>query len=52
MVYMEPVSLGIKPLFNSWINTIPEKCKERSNIKTTLDEFFDKYVDKTIEFLR
>ena len=23
MVYMEPVSLGLKPLIKSWINTLP-----------------------------
>jgi dynein heavy chain len=27
MVYMEPVSLGLKPLITSWMNTIPEGCK-------------------------
>jgi len=25
MVYMEPVSLGLKPYFDSWLNTLPER---------------------------
>jgi len=25
MVYVEPVSLGIMPYFNSWLNTLPAK---------------------------
>lgn len=52
MVYMEPVSMGLKPLFNSWINKLPEKVQERPSIKKFLEEFFDKYVEKSIEFLR
>ncbi|KAL4464296.1 hypothetical protein ABPG72_011341 [Tetrahymena utriculariae] len=51
MVYMEPISLGLKPLFQSWINTLPEKC-DRPTIKKALEEFFDRYVEKSIEFLR
>jgi len=30
MVYMEPVSLGIKPLITSWINQIPENFRIHS----------------------
>lgn len=39
---MEPVSMGLKPLFNSWVNKLPEKVQERPSIKKFLEEFFDK----------
>jgi len=42
MVYMEPVSMGLKPLFSSWINKLPEKVQERPSIKKFFEEFFDK----------
>jgi dynein heavy chain len=29
MVYVEPVSLGLKPLVLSWVNSIPEVMKKR-----------------------
>jgi len=44
MVYMEPFSLGLKPLFSSWLNTLPPKIKEREIIIQTLKEFFDKVI--------
>lgn len=51
MVYMEPISLGLKPLFKSWLNTLPEKIGERPTIKNALENFFDK-VASIIYFLK
>lgn len=42
MVYMEPVSMGLRPHFDTWINTLTEKVAERETIKETLDTFFMK----------
>lgn len=30
MVYMEPVSMGVQPLIDCWINAIPENFKIHS----------------------
>lgn len=29
MVYMEPISLGLKPLIVSWLNTLPPHVKAK-----------------------
>lgn len=31
MVYMEPVSLGLKPYFTSWLNTLPPRVLEHAD---------------------
>ena len=31
MVYMEPSALGLQPLIDSWIDLLPEGCKEKKS---------------------
>jgi dynein heavy chain len=45
MVYLEPVSLGLKPLIQSWLNTIPEGCKKLKNFVPSLNYLFDTYLE-------
>ena len=39
MVYMEPVSLGLKPLIVSWLNTLPPHVKAKQTGTITLFAF-------------
>jgi dynein heavy chain len=52
MVYMEPVSLGLKPQIVSWLNTIPEGCKKSKNFTNQLNLLFDLYLEPALEYLR
>jgi len=36
MVYMEPVSIGLKPYFTSWLNTLPPRCYSNPAVKEKL----------------
>ena len=54
MIYMEPVSLGIEPLMNSWIteemNQLPEAY--RSSFENRIRFLFTSFVKEALEFLR
>lgn len=50
MIYMEPSSLGWRPLFKSWLNTRP-KAFGPPQIKK-LNDLFEKFVDPCIELIR
>lgn len=52
MVYMEPVSLGLKPLVLSWLNKIPPAFKEKKTIEKSLEQLFDVYLESSIDFVR
>lgn len=53
MVYMEPVSLGIQPLVDSWVtNQIPENVLIRKTLITKINRYFDIFLKKTIDFIR
>ena len=52
MVYMEPVALGVTPLVDSWMNTIPSGLKTKKNFVPTLRALFDKYLEPSIEFAK
>jgi len=52
MVYMEPVSLGIKPLIDSWIARLPNGMKNKKTFIPFLRDLFDKYLEKCIEFIK
>lgn len=52
MVYMEPESIGIKPLIDSWMKVLPEQLKSRTKLMTTLKSLFSELVDDSLEFIR
>jgi len=52
MVYMEPGSLTLSPLYKSWVHTLPGKVKESPNITAKLLQLYETYLDDTCYFLR
>ena len=52
MVYMEPASLGIKPLLASWLNTLPPKVQANEGISRKLRELGDEFLEDACYFLR
>ena len=52
MVYLEPISLGLKPLLESWFKKLPENIKERKSIVKKLRELWGIYVKNLIHFIR
>jgi dynein heavy chain, axonemal len=40
MVYMEPDSIGIRPLIDSWFKVLPEQLKKRTKFITILKNLF------------
>src|ERR1700733_13336736 len=52
MVYMEPVSLGTQPLIDSWLIQLPEGMRKRKMFLHALKEFFSKYLDISLEFMK
>jgi len=52
MVYMEPESLGLKPLVSSWMNTLPERVLSSEYILNNLQGLFDAHLDDACYFLR
>ena len=49
MIYMEPRSIGWRPMFKSWLETQPDLLKAESELLTGLFEWF---VDAALELLR
>lgn len=52
MVYMEPVSMGLQPYYDSWLDSLPESFTTRKNFLQILNKLFDNYVETCINFLR
>lgn len=52
MVYMEPGSIGIKPLIDSWIKVLPEQMRKRSKFMSKLKSLFDGFMETALEFTR
>ena len=50
MIYLEPVTLGWRPLMLSWINTLPEVLS--ANNREFIVDFFEWVVDPLLEFVR
>ncbi|KAF5402027.1 Dynein axonemal heavy chain 7 [Paragonimus heterotremus] len=50
MIYMEPASLGWRPLFRSWLNKLPPAVK--SEHKGVLEDMFERFVDAGIAMVR
>lgn len=52
MVYMEPNSIGIKPLIDSWLKVLPDQMKKRNKLIGKLKTLFDEFVEPCLEFVR
>ncbi|KAL4427402.1 hypothetical protein ABPG74_009674 [Tetrahymena malaccensis] len=52
MIYMEPDSLGVKPLIESWLSTIPQNVYKFGKISEKLKYMFDSYIEDVLWFLR
>ncbi|XP_014666536.1 PREDICTED: dynein heavy chain 7, axonemal-like [Priapulus caudatus] len=50
MIYMEPSSLGWRPLLKSWLNTLPPTLNDLH--KETLNNMFERFVDPILHFIR
>jgi len=50
MIYLEPVTLGWRPLMLSWINTLPAALS--NNHREFIIDFFEWVVDPLLEFIR
>lgn len=50
MIYMEPASLGWRPLFKSWLATLPPTFNENS--KALLTELFERLIDPMVACVR
>ena len=50
MIYMEPSSLGWRPLVISWMNTLPQTLDDK--LKKPLNDLFERFVDPTLQLIR
>ena len=50
MIYMEPSSLGWRPLVKSWMNTLPQTLNDQ--YKKILNDMFERFVDPCLQMLR
>jgi len=53
MVYMEPSTMGLSPLVDSWIQQrITESFRVNKDFLPKLQNLFDNYLESSIEFMR
>lgn len=52
MVYMEPVALGYKCLFDSWYNTFPPSFKLSDKLTSKIIDYITKYVPILLDYVR
>jgi dynein heavy chain len=52
MIYMEPGALGIQPLVQSWILTLPPSMKLRKQTMPMIEKLFEKYLEPMINYTR
>ena len=54
MVYMEPGSIGLQPLIDSWLQTLhdPLRLLKPKSTVNIISKLFDKYLDSSIKFMR
>jgi dynein heavy chain len=50
MIYMEPQSMGWRPLYRSWRNNLPATFQEEDF--TEIDWLFELMIDPGLQFLR
>lgn len=51
MIYMEPSSLGWRPLVKSWMNTWPETLQDEK-FKKIVNDMFERFVDPCLQMIR
>jgi dynein heavy chain len=52
MIYMEPEAIGIQPLVQSWILTLPASMKLRKTTIPIIEKLFEKYFEPLIKYVR
>merc|ERR1711871_1239598 len=52
MVYMEPSKLGWRPLFQSWLEGLPEHISSNEECQAIITEMFNWTLDACLLFLR
>lgn len=50
MIYMEPLSLGWRPLFSSWLNTLPPTMND--TYKGIITDLFERFLDSCLWLIR
>jgi len=50
MIYMEPQTLGWRPVVKSWLHTSPATLTDIH--KSTINDMFERFVDATIQLVR
>ena len=45
MVYMEPTSIGVQPLIDSWMKVLPEQMKGRPKLVGSLRALFKNFIE-------
>lgn len=52
MIYMEPESLGLWPLIESWLSSLPNNIKKHKTILKQLRDLSEKYIESSLEYMR
>lgn len=52
MVYMEPEAITLKPLVESWLQSLPPKVLAKESIVNKLQKLYDSILDDTCYYLR
>lgn len=50
MIYMEPTTLGWRPIVKSWLQTIPANLDDK--YRKVLNDMFERFIDPCIQLLR
>lgn len=50
MIYMEPQTLGWRPLVKSWLNEMPKAVTEMH--RSTINDMFERFVDAGLQLVR
>jgi dynein heavy chain len=52
MIYMEPAGIGIQPLIQSWMMTLPASMKMKKTTIPMIEKLFERYVEPLIIYVR
>lgn len=50
MIYMEPQTLGWRPIVKSWLNDCPKSLSEMH--RSTVNDMFERFVDAGLQLVR